>query len=187
MVRQSQFVNFFPVLFSLVGFFHLAAANAAALPEPEIAQVKLINRAIEQQWKEYSLNPSPVEDDSKWCRRVFLDLIGRIPTYDELIDFLRDKADDKREKLVSRNSLLNDDKYTEEYAATGRRSGRISSSVVAAVTEENTFTSREGMQKYLRDSFARNKPYDTMVTELVTATGMRRNLVPKGSTARSTF
>ena len=31
--------------------------------------------------------------------------------------------------------------------------------------------SRTGMQKYLRDSFARNKPYDQMVHELVTATG----------------
>ena len=27
------------------------------------------------------------------------------------------------------------------------------------------------MQKYLRDSFARNKPYDKMVYELITATG----------------
>jgi hypothetical protein len=31
--------------------------------------------------------------------------------------------------------------------------------------------SRPGMQKYLRDSFARNKPYDVMVHELVSATG----------------
>ena len=31
--------------------------------------------------------------------------------------------------------------------------------------------SRAGMQKYLRDSFARNKPYDRMVYDLVTASG----------------
>ena len=30
------------------------------------------------------------------------------------------------------------------------------------------------MQKYLRDSFARNKPYDQMVYELVTATGANK-------------
>jgi hypothetical protein len=37
--------------------------------------------------------------------------------------------------------------------------------------EQNSLISRPGMQKYLRDSFARNKPYDRMVFELVTATG----------------
>jgi hypothetical protein len=37
--------------------------------------------------------------------------------------------------------------------------------------EERSLTSRQGMQKYLRDSFASNKPYNTMVHELVTATG----------------
>ena len=40
------------------------------------------------------------------------------------------------------------------------------------------------MQKYLRDSFARNKPYDQMVYELVTATGStapgRRELQRRG-------
>ena len=38
-------------------------------------------------------------------------------------------------------------------------------------TERNSLTNREGMQKYLRDSFARNKSYDRMVEELVSATG----------------
>ena len=32
-------------------------------------------------------------------------------------------------------------------------------------------TSRDGMMKYLRDTFAQNKPYDRMVFELVTAEG----------------
>ncbi|MEX0586840.1 MAG: DUF1553 domain-containing protein, partial [Pirellulales bacterium] len=36
---------------------------------------------------------------------------------------------------------------------------------------ERTLTSRDGMQKYLRDSLFRNKPYDRMVHELVAATG----------------
>ncbi len=38
-------------------------------------------------------------------------------------------------------------------------------------TERRSLINREGMQKYLRDCFARNKPYDKMVYELVTATG----------------
>ena len=87
----------------------------------------------------------------------------------ELREFVLSKESDKKPKLVSK--LLYDDKYTEEYARTattkwtniliGRNGG----------TEQNSLTSRPGMQKYLRDCFARNKPYDKMVFELVTATG----------------
>ena len=40
-------------------------------------------------------------------------------------------------------------------------------------------TSRAGMQKYLRDSFARNKPYDRMAYELISATGTNTPGSPK--------
>src|SRR5215813_985390 len=43
-----------------------------------------------------------------------------------------------------------------------------------AVPERRSLVDRDGMEKYLRDSFARNKPYDQMVRELVTATGINK-------------
>ncbi len=168
MIRQTH-VMFLPAIFGLVGVFGVATAVAETLPEPDIVQVKLINRAIEQQWKDYSLTPSPVEEDGKWCRRVFLDLVGRIPTYEELVEFLRDKDATKREKLVNR--LLEDSRYTEEFA---NHWSTIWSNVLigrSGGTDRNSFISREGMAKYLRDCFARNKPYNQMAYELVTATG----------------
>ncbi|MEM7456142.1 MAG: DUF1553 domain-containing protein, partial [Planctomycetota bacterium] len=77
--------------------------------------------------------------------------------------------DDKKQKLVEK--LLYDDNYTEEFARNwttlwtniliGRTGG----------TDNNSMISRPGMQKYLRDSFARNKSYDRMVYELITASG----------------
>ncbi len=154
-----------------LGAMHLDVpqAQSASVPEPAIPQVKLINTAIEQQWKEFGLTPAPVEDDIKWCRRVFLDLIGRIPTYDEMTQFTQDRDARKRETLV--DALLNDSRFTEEYAdhwATlwsniliGRSGGN----------DRRSLTNREGMGKYLRDCFANNKPYNQMVYELVTATG----------------
>ncbi len=143
-------------------------ANAAG-PESKIAQVKMIDAAIEQQWKDNGLTPSPIEDDGKWARRVFLDLVGRIPTLDELTAFMRDKDPDRREKLV--DTLLNDSRYTEEFA---NHWATIWSNILigrSGGTDRNSFISREGMAKYLRDCFAKNKPYDQMVFELVTATG----------------
>ena len=132
-------------------------------------QVENIDKAMESAWADAKIRPSPVEDELKWCRRVYLDLIGRIPTFDEFAAFSKDKSPDKRLSLVNR--LLNDDQYTEEYAShwstiwtnvlIGRNGGM----------EERSLINRAGMQKYLRDSFAQNKPYNNMVYELVTATG----------------
>lgn len=134
-----------------------------------IPQVKYINEQIRQVWADNGLKPSPEATDGEWCRRVYLDILGRIPSVEELRAFTTSKDGDKKAKLVAK--LLNDDTYVEDYARNwttiwtniliGRNGG----------TEDNTLTSRPGMQKYLRDSFARNKPYDKMVYELVSATG----------------
>jgi hypothetical protein len=135
-----------------------------------LSQVRTINEQIRAVWTDFKMNPSPPATDGEWCRRVFLDIIGRVPSVEEINAFASSSEPDKKLKLV--NSLLNDDKYTEEYA---RNWTTIWTNILigrAGGTEQNTLTSREGMQKYLRDSFARNKPYDTMVNELITATGM---------------
>ena len=132
-------------------------------------QVVKINELVKQTWDDYEMKPSRQASDGEWCRRVHLDIIGRIPTVVELDEFIKDRAKDKRSALVAK--LLYDDQYTEEYA---RNWTTLWTNILigrAGGTERNSLTSREGMQKYLRDTFARNKPYDKMVHELVSATG----------------
>lgn len=146
-----------------------APAKSAGGAEASIPQVKVINDLIRQGWKENSLTPSPVATDSEWCRRVYLDIVGRIPSVEELMEFLTNRDANKRDKLVSK--LLYSDAYTEEYARNWTTLWSVILIGRAGGTEDNSLTSREGMQKYLRDCFARNKPYNNMVYELVTATG----------------
>jgi hypothetical protein len=144
-------------------------ANAPVIPDYGLPQVARINQEIRQVWTDNNMQPSPPASDHEWCRRVYLDVLGRIPSVQELREFVNSKEADKKSKLVSR--LLYDEAYIEDYARNwttiwtnvliGRNGG----------TERNSLISREGMQKYLRDSFARNKTYDQMVYELVTATG----------------
>ncbi len=132
-------------------------------------QVEKINKGIQQGWAEASIKPSPTEDDLKWCRRAFLDLIGRIPSFEELGEFTKDKSPTKRQNLVQR--LLHDDRYAEEYAS---HWGAVWTNILIGRNggmEPRSLIHRDGMQKYLRDSFATNKPYNDMVLELVTATG----------------
>lgn len=132
-------------------------------------QVRAINEQIDQVASDFGLKLSPPATDGEWCRRVFLDVLGRVPTVEELQQFTSEKAADKKAKLVNR--LLYDDRYTEEYA---RNWATVWSNILIGRSggqEDDSLTSREGLQKYLRDSFARNKPYDRLVLELITATG----------------
>jgi len=134
-----------------------------------LPQVKFINEQIRQSWVDNQIAPSGMASDGEWCRRLFLDVLGRVPSVKEMRDFVADKDPQKRARLVDR--ILNDDEYTEEFARNwttlwtniliGRNGGN----------EQRSLTSRSGLQKYLRDSLARNKPYDVMVRELITATG----------------
>ena len=145
-----------------------AQVSFAGAPRPN-SVIRQIDSHIEQAWRDFELTPSPEATDGQWCRRVFLDVIGRIPTVTEVEKFVQDKAPDKKKRLVE--SLLYDDEYTEEFARnwttlwTNLLIGRTGG------TENNSMISRVGMQKFLRDSFAREKPYDKMCYELVTATG----------------
>ena len=143
--------------------------SAASAQQSQLPQVALINQQIEQGWADYEISPAKGAGDEVWCRRVYLDILGRIPTLEESKAFTSDRSKDKRTKLV--RSLLYDDQYTEEYAnhwATvwanmliGRGGGN----------DRRDLTSRDGLMKYLRDSFASNKPYSSLVHELVTAEG----------------
>jgi hypothetical protein len=132
-------------------------------------QVKEINKQVRTVWTDYEITPSKPASDGEWCRRLYLDVLGRIPSVDELDEYVKSRDKNKRRDLV--RSLLYDAAYTEEYA---RNWTTIWTNILigrSGGTEQNSMISRDGMQKYLRDSFARNKPYDRMVHELVSATG----------------
>lgn len=157
-------------LIVLVMFLAGLAAPAPVLADSSVPpQVAMIDDSIAQVWKDYELRPVGEVDDAVWCRRVFLDVVGRIPKYSELVEFVSDRSSNKRAALVDR--LLNDDRYTEEYA--GHWSSVWTNLLIgrSGGTDRRDLTNRDGMQKYLRDSFARNKTYDRIVYELVSAEG----------------
>ena len=85
-----------------------------AIPDYNLPQVRQINQDIRQVWTDNNLSPSPPATDGEWCRRVYLDVLGRVPSVQELRDFVASKEADKKAKLV--NKLLYDEAYIEEYA-----------------------------------------------------------------------
>ena len=65
-----------------------------------VARTNYIDDAVNAKLKALHIEPSGRCTDSEFLRRVFIDLIGTLPTETEARTFLDDKAPDKREKLI---------------------------------------------------------------------------------------
>lgn len=155
-------------LIAVLGAGRLAAA-AGGDEHFGIPQVKYINEQIAAGWVDAGLQPSAAATDGEWCRRVHLDVIGRIPTTEELQRFLTNSSPSKRPELVGR--LLGEE-YVDEYA---RNWTDVWTTVLIGRDVGNERVSRPGMRQYLRRAFSKNIPYDRFMEELVTATGATAN------------
>ncbi len=108
------------------------------------------------------LTPSDPAGDSTFLRRAYLDVIGRLPTPEELRQFLADRTADKRLRLV--DQLLDRPEYADFWANKWADLLRPNPYRVGIKAVFN-------LDAWLRDSFRRNKPYDQLVREIVTAQG----------------
>ena len=112
--------------------------------------------------KQLNLAPSAVSGDSTFLRRVYLDIIGRLPTPFETRSFLEDKSSDKRVRLI--DALLIRPEYADFWANKWTDLLRPNPYRVGIKAVFN-------FDGWIRESFRQNKPYDQFVRELLTAKG----------------
>ncbi|MCA9268731.1 MAG: DUF1549 domain-containing protein [Planctomycetales bacterium] len=108
------------------------------------------------------VNPAPLCDDATFVRRVYLDLLGLIPTADEAQAFCRDPSGDKRERLI--DELLKRPEFSELWAL--RWSDVLRN-------EEKTLDAQGTalFHGWMRDSFAAEMPLNQFVRELIASRG----------------
>ncbi|HEY1186024.1 MAG TPA: DUF1549 domain-containing protein [Gemmata sp.] len=177
----------------LFGLMLVAAGTSAAADEPKAPtggitpQTQKINEFIAKGWENGGVKPSPRANDYEYMRRVFIDLIGRIPTVEEIRDFEQDRSANKRVRLVQR--LLNDKKYVPKSngrpvtAVAGLAKFPIDYSAAYARNFSELWSAwlltrsgvdpiyREQFMMWLEDQLDTNVPYRDFVTGLITATG----------------
>ncbi len=111
-----------------------------------------------------AVKPLPAAEDARWMRRLYLDAIGRIPTYEEAKAFLDDSAADKREKLIDK--LLASEGYV------GHMYNYLCD-LLRATSSLGTDGTRSGVPylRWIKESVANNKPFDKLTYELLTTSG----------------
>ncbi|MCB1278296.1 DUF1549 domain-containing protein [Prosthecobacter sp.] len=141
----------------------LFAVSVQAAPADTTAASKQIDALLAQSWQKHKITPNPLVDDATFLRRVYLTVVGRIPTYDEAKAFYACQAPDKRAKLV--DSLLSGEGYVQNFFNYWADVLRAQSQGVGgSITAENYLN-------YIRESLRENKPWDQMARELVSSSG----------------
>lgn len=155
MARYMNIIQTCHVMIPLDG--EVPAETYAALPRN--------NEIDEHVWaklQSLGLLPSEPVDDAKFFRRIHLDIIGRLPTPDEVRAFLASTDPDKRTQAI--DALLDRPEYADHWAAKWAdllRPNPYRVGIKSVVNYDN----------WIRDSLRNNKPYDQFVRELITAEG----------------
>ncbi len=131
----------------------------AASSDEEI--VAKINAFVKQGWSDNSVTPSERADDGEYARRVTLDTVGRIPSYQRLVQFLNDSSPDKRARLV--DELLDDPDYAEQFST-------IWGNLLIG-RANNRRTNRGVLERWIKRQFEKNARYDQFVYDLISAEG----------------
>jgi hypothetical protein len=137
----------------------LARADAGLGLDPDVkALADTIDGHTAARWRERDVRPSAPADDAEYLRRVYLDLVGQVPTLTEVRDFLDDPAKNKRARLIER--LLKTDAHARFFADEWRKT--------LLANSPNQFAGG-ALDTWLQQRFHDNVGYDKVAREILTA------------------
>ena len=149
----------YPKTFLVIFFFIMYGTSFASADEMKAAND--IDQLITDQLKEKNLKANPKISDQTFLRRVYLDIVGRIPTAIEYSKFMSSDPSTRRVKTV--DHLFNSQGYVSHsfnYWADTLR-----------VTDFMKKSTGAPYKHWLKKSLEANQPYDKFVHEMLTAEG----------------
>ncbi len=138
-------------------------SKPSASPRQFDSVPQAIDVLISEGWERRGVQPSSATDDATWCRRVYLDLAGRIPTPAELAKFLGDPEGTRRQTLV--DQILG----SEDYVVRMRELWDV---ILMGRTKRDAHEDRRkknGWWSFLENAFRTNRPWNETVRDVLTA------------------
>jgi uncharacterized protein DUF1549/uncharacterized protein DUF1553 len=112
---------------------------------------------------------APLSNDYEFCRRVHLDLTGRIPAPERLLAFVKDTAPDKRDRLMG--ELLESPAWVDHWSYWYGDLVRNCANRIGNPTTKH-------FDQWIRQSLKADRPYDRFVTEMLTASAPNSTWMP---------
>lgn len=122
-----------------------------------------IDELVLEKLKKIRVNPSELCTDEEFVRRVYVDLVGLVPTEEEFNKFVNDKAADKRAKLI--DELIDRKEFTELWVS------KWAEWLMMRSSNQVDYKSIILYYTWLADKIGNNVPLDKMVQELLASEG----------------
>ncbi len=137
--------------------------DAARRTRKEIgANSAFIDKLIEDGWKKAGVKPGKVASDEEFLRRVYVDMLGRIPNVQEARAFLSTREPDKRAKLIE---------YLLEHPDFGKNFATQWTVLLIGRGNQGNMVDRGALSSWMRKQFASDRPWNEVVRELISAKG----------------
>jgi len=129
---------------------------------PKIARHNYIDEHVFSKLREGNMVPSELSTDEEFVRRLYLDVLGLLPTIEETKSFVGSRDPNKRARLIE--GLLNRPERDEMWAM------RFAEMFRAGYNEAGQ-KGGGAFYRWLRDKVRGNIPYDQMARELLVSQG----------------
>ena len=137
------------------------APRKPTLPPAKAGLENPIDRLVDQYFEQNQLSWSETVDDRTYLRRIYLDIIGLLPSPEELAAFEKDPNPDKR-KIWAENLLNRTDDFAQHWLTFWNDALRNDYTGTGYITK-----GRFAITDWLYTSIRDNKPYDQFVKELL--------------------
>jgi hypothetical protein len=122
-----------------------------------------IDKEIDKKLAEAKIPASPIADDAEFLRRVYLDLTGKIPSYEQTLAFLASKDPYKRSKLI--DQILASEAFGHHFASVW------TDLLVKRDFDNNKNLKTDKFEHWLAEQFNKGEPWDKIVKAMMTADG----------------
>ena len=140
-------------------------AGLEALSGGEVVRRNFIDDRVFAKMERDGVPHAPLSTDREFLRRLRLDLTGRLPSPDEVRDFVADGSPDKRARLIDR--LIGSPEFVDKWAYflmdTLRVQGKASGNKL--------------FHYWLKQSLAADRSYDDLVQSIIAASAKSSNVV----------
>ncbi len=163
-----KYFNKFYFTFLLILAAVTSIAAVAQNPFEKKVKYKIknkIDKLVLEKLNEYQIKPANLSSDAVFLRRVYLDVIGTLPTQQEVNRFLSDKKPGKRYKTI--NSLLKRKEFADYQALKWGDLLRIKAEFPINLWPNAV----QAYHAWVHNSIEHNMPYNKFVYELLTSSG----------------
>jgi len=124
-----------------------------------------LDRLVFAQWQRMGIRPARLCSDAVFVRRVYLDLLGKLPEPEEVERFLVDRNPDRRRLLIE--GLLEREEFADYWAMKWSDLLRVKAEFPINLWPQGA----QAYHRWIKTALRENKPYDQFARELLTASG----------------